>query len=812
METLLHLVARAFRQAVRGLAKHPAQDLAAMLILGLGLGLTAASESIVYGLYYRPLPFPAPRRLVRVEELGDRTSGLSAVPYEDFRAWSEGQTAFEGLVGWYPVAVAARAAAGSGDLYSAAYATPNLFRVLGARPILGRSFEAGDALAGSAPVVILGDAVWRSVFGADVQVVGRPVWVYGKRFTVVGVMAPGFRFPAAQKLWLPLTPAAQQEMSGFRLQVFGRLKAGVSADRAAAELRTILLHRPAWGGAERARIRTVVSPYMDRYVDAEMRSTHFHMLAGVLGLLLIACANVASLLLARAVPRAPEFAVRSALGATRRRLFAEVLAEPLLLAGGGALLAAAIAYLVTRFYAVHHEAARFAWEVVRFDAQSLAFILTAALASALLAGSLPALLASGSRDLRSSLEEASPGRPGGRLGRLLPWLVMVQVTLSCGLLIATGLTVKSVRNVLAVDSGFPTDHLLTADLSIYRTDRLSDEEGDRFMLEMARQAAALPGVRAAALARSLPIPRPGEADEPKPFSPDTLEPSAAETAKPSAFVEMVSPGYFEALGLRTVAGRTFTARDGEHGPGVAVVTETLARRVFGGAAALGHRVRFTQGWYEVVGVVSDSLLGGLGSDPHTAGVYLSLLQFPQFYSANCSLIVRTSGPPLEPVAELKRAAARANPDGQVVNVETMDERLAHASETYRMASLLFLLLGASAFAIMMAGIYGVTAFSAVSRRFEVSVRLAMGAQAREILYLLVRGEALPLVLGIVAGALLALSLSRYLRAVLFQVESWDPAVVGAVVAGTMLFGLLATVGTARRALAVAPAELLKRGG
>jgi putative ABC transport system permease protein len=797
-----------FRQAFRRLSHRPGPALVAVLTFGLGLGLTAASETIIYGLYDRPLPFSHSAQLVRVEEV-DGAPGpfdLSAVPADDFRAWSEGQSSFDGLIGWYPVAVGAVVPGSSLDRYSAAYTTPNFFAVLGVSPVLGRAFARADALRGSAPVVIIGDRVWREVFGGDGQVVGKSLWVSGKPHTVVGVTAPGFQFPAYQHLWLPLTPDARQEVGGLPLQVLGRLRSGVSAGQAAAELRAILLRGTARRSGDRGRLRARVYPFVEGYVDGQLRTAHRKMFAGVLGLLLICCTNVASLLLASTIPRAGELAVRSALGARRRQVFVALLAEPLLLASGGAVLAAAIAWLIVRSYNWAHEPSRAAWEAVRFDGQSVSFIVVAAAIAALLAGTLPALAASAPADPRTSLQEGSIGGLNRRPWRVLRLLLVAQVALSCGLLVATGLTVKSLLNLLTIDFGFPTDRLLTAGISLYRSQQLPEPEGDRLMLEVVRRAAALPGIHAAALAESLP----GFADEPRSFTPDTLEPSAA--ARPQAFVEKVSPEYFEALGLRCLAGRTFSALDGPNGARVAVVTETLARRFFAGAEVVGHRIRFTRGWYDVVGVVADSVMGGLVGEAHPPGVYLSLLQFPESFATNCRLILRTSGPPLAPIAGLKKAVAAVSPDALLYEVQSLDLFLARQARTYRLASLLFAALGASAFAIVMAGIYGITAFSTAGRRFEVGVRMAVGARAPQIVFLLVAAEALPILIGVAGGLLLALSLSGTLRGVLFKVEGWDSAVAAIVVAGIVVSGVLAGLVPARRALSVSPTELLKRGG
>jgi putative ABC transport system permease protein len=616
--------------AFRRLRRHPIRTVSAIAIIGLGLGLTATSESILYGLYHRPLPLPQAERLLQIQET-DVTSAapsaathrLESVPYDHYLVWVEGQRSFDDLSAWYPVGVAGRPEHGVTQRYSTSYLTPNTFRALGVNPEIGRTFVEADALAGSEPVVLISDEIWATAFGHDPKVLGEGFWVSGQRFTIVGVMPSGFRFPAAQRLWLPLTRVAQKEMEGLPLQVFGRLKAGVSAAAARAELQGMTDRLPKPTGPLRARV--TVSPYAAAYVDAQAEGVHYRMFVGVVGLLLIACVDVASLLLARACTRVPEFATRLALGASRRRLFAESFTEPAILCLLGSLLAAFGTYIATEIYASHYAATRFAWELVRFDSQTVLFTLAAAGACVLLAGTAPAMLASRSR-LTSSRREIV-GRTGGVLtsARVLGWLLTIQVTLSVGLLIATGASVRSWIAVSNVDPGFDADRLLTGNLSLYHTRQIDPEKASLLLSAVIARAGALPGVRSVAYADSLPIRSGSLPAEPV----ETAAANRRELAptRSSAVVRTVSESYFSTLGLPLLNGRTFTPGDTPTSPQVALVTRSLASALFANGNAVGQRLRLTTGFfrgdYEVVGIAADSILGDLGDSPAGPGIYLA---------------------------------------------------------------------------------------------------------------------------------------------------------------------------------------------
>lgn len=787
-------ISAALRHGLRRLWRYPAHSALAVWTLGLGIGLTTAMYAIVDGTFLRGLPFADADRIVLCQRMA--ADGRTPVPLHvrDFLALREGQTSFDVLTAWVGYRLNLSGGGVAAEPLNAGYATADLFRLTGAQPALGRAIQPEDERPGAPRVVLLSDDLWHQRFGGDPGVIGKSVRVSGDPATIIGVMPPRFRFPLNQYFWLPLR-LDEAERDQDSLQVIGRLRAGVSLERAAAEMRTLGDRLPVRDRrAEGPRVR--VSPFLEGYVDQELRSRHWLMLGAVFGVLLIACVNVAHLLLVRAVERTPEIAVRSALGAGRRSVAWELLAESLVLAAAGGIvgLGVARAALALHRHLLGDEIPSF-WVDVRLDARIFLFACGLSLLAGVLAGLVPAFQAWRS-DPGEILKDRSRGATGLRLGRFGRALAVAEIALSCGLLIPTGLTVESLVRLARLDPGFPVDEVLTAQISIYGTGHDEEAALRRYYGELKGRVASLPGARAVAFASSLPI---GGRSRGADFVAEgsRLPPVAARRAS-------VSPEYFGIFGLRPLEGRIFAAGDGP----VTVVSRGFAERAFPGESAVGRRIHDSAKapWVTIVGVVPDLSMGGFGEGESPEEVYLSWDQDP--FPSGC-LVVRTAVSPTALAAAIRRQAVAVDPEVPVWAFETMRERIGDRAEPFTRAGALFGLFGAVGLFLAALGLYGVMSFAVARRTREIGVRLALGARAADVRRLVLRAGLIQIARGTVLGIGLAAALSRLLAASLYQVKPWDPLAFLLAPLVLAAAGLLACLLPARRAARVDPMESLR---
>ncbi len=793
------------RSSFRRLWKYPALSAVAVLTLALGIGLTTAMYAIVEGTFLRGLPFADADRIVRVERVAADGTPAAAFTAADVRLLRDGQASCDAFASWVGFRLNLGVPGASSESYNAGYATADLFRMTGVQPVLGRAFRSEDERPGAPAVVVLSGELWHQRFGGDPGVLGRVVRISGNPATVVGVMPPGFRFPLNQYFWQPLR-LDLAERQNYPLQVVARLRKGVSPPQAGAEFRALGGRLPVPpGGAPGFHVRIV--PFVEAYVDRELRSRQWLMLGAIFGVLLIACVNVAHLLLARAVDRTPEMAVRSALGAGRWRVASELLAESLVLAAAGGLAGLGIARGAIALYRrlMGNDLVSF-WVDIRLDLPVFLFALGLTLLAALVAGALPALHAARS-DPGEILKDQSRGSTGLRLGRSSRLLAVAEIALSCGLLVPTGLTVKSLAKLARLDLGFPADRVLTAGVSMDGPAYDGEASRRRYFEELGRRLTGLPGVRTVAFASVLPLERLVAPTQPVTLE-DRLE-KEADAGRPGARWSSVSPQYFQLFGLWLLAGRLFSAADREGAPPVAVVSHGFAERFFPGRSPLGKRLR-TGGadhpWRTIVGVVQDLALGGLDGDPSQPAMYFPWDQVPVWGGA---VAIRTVGPPAELTAALRRQAAAVDPDVPLAGVATLDEVLRGVAEPYTRAGALFGLLGGCALLLAAVGLYGVMAFAVARRTREIGVRMALGARAADVRRLVLRSGLAQLGVGVALGLFLAAALARLLAVSLFQVRPWDPAVFVLAPAVLIAAGLLACLLPAARAARVDPMESLR---
>ena len=795
------------RFSVRSLRRSPALSAVSILALALGIGLTTAMYSIVHGAL-ADLPIEGADRVMHLER-NQPSEGIDSmeVTIHDFLDWRERQTSFEELAGFYTGTANVAGDDAQPERYEGAFLSANAFEVLRARPELGRTFQPGEDSPAAPAVVILGHDLWRNRFRGDPEILGRAVRINGEAMTVVGVMPEGFRFPILQDLWLPLRldTATLKRGEGLTLEVYGRLRPSATLESARTELQGIAEQLAAAYPETNEGIGAVVKPYTLEYIGEEAVALLYTMLVAVLGVLLIACANVANLLLARTALRSREVAVRTTLGAGRVRVVVGVLAEALVLAAAGAVLGLGLAAVgIGLFERALTQTDPPYWLTFGIDFQVAGFVVAATLLATLLSGLLPALQASGSR-VGEVLKDESRGASSFRLGRLARALVVAEIALACGLLVATGLMIKSVVHLRTTDYGFPVEGVFTARIGLFESDYPEAEERVRFFEGLQEALEARPEVRSVGLTSALPILGTGRnrfAVAGEAYERDQDLPLTREVT--------VSPGLFETFEVRPLDGRLFSRFDRRGAQPVAIVNRPFAERFFPGESAVGQRIRLggletEEPWRTIVGVVPDMALGGPeNEDPE--GVYLPLAQGePRFIS----VVARAEGEPMALAPPVREAVAGLDPYLPIYFVQTLEQAIKREMWFVDIFGAIFAVFGLAGLVLAVVGLYGVMAFSVQRRTQEVGIRMALGADGRNIFALLVRQGAVQLAIGTAAGVGLALALARGIRILLYRVEPWDPSIFAVIVAVILVTGFAATLLPARRAVAVHPAVALR---
>ncbi|HEY7479769.1 MAG TPA: ABC transporter permease [Gemmatimonadales bacterium] len=796
------------RFGFRMIAKNRGLATIAVTAFALGIGLTTITFSIVYGALIKGLPFPQPQQLLHLEESrpehGVESRGVSIADFADWRAQ---QTGFEDLSG-FTVGTANLAMAGEKpERYSAAYTTASMFELVRVGPHIGRGFSSADDVPGAPQVALLSEVLWRNRFGGDPGVIGRAIRLNGEPTTIVGVMPRGFRFPLLQDLWVNLRPDpnATPRGQGRLLEVFGRLKPGMSREGAGANLAAIAGRLgEAYPETNRGMV-PILKPYTEEFVGREVSTMLYTMLAGVFGVLLIACANVANLLLARTALRAKEVAIRTALGASRMRLVLQLLSETVVMAAVGAVLGLVIAAAgIQMFNNAMVNARPPFWIDIRLHPPVLFFSLALALAAAVAAGLVPALQASGSR-MYDVLKDESRAGAGFRLGRFSKGLVLAEIVLSCALLVAAGLMIKSVVKLRNVDFGFASTQVFTAEIALFESATPDTAARVGFLEELLPRLSAIPGVHAAAIASTIP----GEDGN---FDYVAIEGRAyaAEQDYPGIRYSAVSPRFFDIFNARPVQGRVIEASDRLGTLPVAVVNASFARTHFPGVSPIGRRIRFGRAdskepWRTIVGMVPDRNMDGVENE-EPEGLYVPLSQRPEQF---LSLVATADGNPMRLTAQVAGAVAQLDPDLPVFNILSHAELVSRRTWYYRVFGTLFMVAGSVALFLAAIGLYGVMAFSVNRRRHEFGVRMALGASAQTILRLVLRQGLLQLVLGIALGLGVGMLLGRGLQLVLFGVNPSDGQVYAGIVVVLGLTGLSACLVPARRATRIEPLTALR---
>jgi predicted permease len=795
------------------LLKHPGVSGLAVFALGFGIGLPAVMFSIVYGGMMRPLPYGNGDRILSVGWVDPAVdSEVLGIPPHDYLDWSAQQTSFEQLAGYYEGTVNVRWE-DEPERFDGAFVSHNLFSALGIEPQIGRLFLPEDDVFGAAGTVVLSHDVWMERFDGDRDVIGRVVGVNGAPTAIIGVMPEGFSFPTTQRVWVPLRVDVLGEPrgSGFPLTVFGPLREGASRDAAMVELSGIMARLAAEYPETNERMLTpAIMPLQERFVGPEGKAMLYTMMATVSLVLLIACANVANLLLARAAARTREVGIRTAIGASRARVIRQMLLEAFAIAAVAAVIGAGIAWLgVTSFARAIVVAEPPTWMVFEVDAPILAFIALGAVVSALIAGGIPALKASGA-DVSSVLKDESRGTSSLRIGRLSRVLVIGQIAMSLGLLVSAGLMTKSIATLRMYDYPFETDAVFTARLGLFPADFPDTLSRRAFYRDLEARLREIPDARFVALANVLPGIAGGGTFV-------TIEGasyagSTEDSDYPRAEWGVAGPGYFATLGVDVLRGRDFDARDDASAEPVAIVNQTFVDRHFAGESPLGRRLRTgaagsEEPWRTIVGVVPDLHMQGMeDTRADQAGYYIPIEQGDAQFM---SILARGPTQPMALTEAVRDAAMSVHADTPLYFVETLQSRIDGTTWIFNIFGSLFLAFGAVALFLASIGLYGVMAFTVARRTPEVGIRLALGATRGEVLSLVMRQGLGQVAVGLLLGSGVGVIASRGLALILFEVSPYDPIVFVGIALVLAATGALATLVPARRASKADPAIALR---
>ena len=805
--------AQDIRYGLRMLRKSPGFTTVAVLMLALGIGANTAISSIVDAVLLRSFPYPDPNQLVLLFRVPlQRPDALSSLSYRDFTVCREHNRVFSEMAGnaFHDLTLTG---AGEPSVVNAAAVTPEIFRLLNAKPLLGRTLLPEDGKQGAAPVAVLNENLWRSRFGSNPALIGQSIALDMRSFTVVGILPASFRYPDGaprQHVWIPVAQdplfGPLMERPGTPLLAgIGRLKPGVSLTQAQSEMRTLAARLAKEFPAQDSGLTIRIEPYR-QFVVGNVKSALLILLGAVGLVLLIACANIANLLLSRATSRGREIAVRIALGAGRTRIVRQLLTESALLGllGGlaGVLLAAFSVWSLRPF--LPPELMQIG--SIHVGGPVLAFALLLSLSAALIFGLAPALIATPS-NLQANIKEGGE-RTGQRHGRRVRNLLAItEISLATVLLVAGGLLLRSFVLVTSVNPGFDPQNVIRAEVSLPQFQYSRAPQWTAFSNSLLARLHAQPGLQDSALAAPLPMDRQGQASfEFTIVGNPALPPGKSTTADYAT----VSPGYFHVMRIPLLRGRLFSEQDVPSSPNVAIISETLARRYFPNQDPIGRRMRF--GFppngnlsREIVGVVGDVRDEALSKKPGPM-MYVPFAQAPLYGG---EVVVRTPLNASSVAAGIRQAVHSIDKSLPVTDLESFPDALGASLTQERFRT--FLLGSFSGIALLLAavGIFGVISYSASQRTCEIAIRIAVGAHQRDVLQLILGQGAKLALLGLSAGVVAALLLTRLMSSLLYGVSATDPLTFAAVSIVLFSVAVIACYIPARRAVRVDPMATLR---
>ncbi|HET7456637.1 MAG TPA: ABC transporter permease [Gemmatimonadaceae bacterium] len=804
MPSILHDL----RLAVRRLLRAPAFTIAAALCVALGVGANTAMFSVINAVLLKPLAFREPGRLVVVHEtLQPKLDAHGMVSPANFLDWRGANHSFSEMAAYWDTKAVVKGADGDPEELPAQATTASLFPMLGVQPAVGRAFTADEDVPGAADRVVIGHDVWQRYFAGNRDAIGKSLLINGRSREIVGVMPAGFGIPGSKaQLWLPfrLDPTADyRKHNGRFMRVVARLRPGTTLDAARRDMAVVARDLEARNPSFNSKWGTYIIPLDEQVVGGARRA--LLVLGGVVAfVLLIACANVASLQLTRAAARQREVAVQSALGATAWRVARELVTESVVLAAVGGVAGVVLAVWATSAIVRLAPGSIPRASEIAVDGRTLGFAALLSVVTGLVFGALPALRAARS-DVYGALREGDRNAAhGGRAAQTA--IVATQIALSLTLLIGAGLMMRSFMRLRNVNPGFNAENVLTLRVSMggptYR-DTLRQIATNE---EIARRIAAMPGVRAASAINWLPFGGPGSVTAAWPMT----KPKPAPGEEPAAEISVVAPDYFRTMQIPVVAGATLTGRERIDGPKQIVVNRALAKEYFGDANPVGKHVGVMWGEpdmdAEIVGVVGDVKQGGLDSLSRP-NIYFSLSQFP--WSTMTYVVRAEGGDPMRLVPAVRNEVRAVDPNLPVADVRPMEAVVGETVAQRRLTMALLASFAGLALVLAAVGTYGVVSYSVAQRTREFGIRIALGGAAHDVLAGVMRHALVVAAIGIGAGLVGALLLTRVLSGLLFEVSATDPVVFVSI---ALLLGMVAMVASwlpARRAARVDPMVALR---
>ena len=792
--------------SLRVLLKNYAFTIVVILTLALGIGANTAIFSFANGILLRPLPYPQSDRLAVVDETAlKRGVDSMGISFPNFLDWREQNTVFEDIGVYFGGSRFALSGAGEPVVINGSRISQGLFEILRVSPQLGRTFTADEDRPEQDAVVILGYDLWQKNFGGDPGIIGQRIVLSNRARTVIGVMPRGFRFPDIADLWVPLALTPQRfTRTDHGLEGIARLRDGVTIAAAQAEMHNIAARieqqNPVTNEGLGVKVKSLHETLTGDYREALL------ILLGVVGcVLLVACVNVANLMLARATARQKEFALRAALGASRWRIVRQVMVESLLLAVIGGALGFVLSLWALRLLIKAIPIQLPFWMNFGVDLRVLGFTLGITLLTGLIFGAIPALQTS-RVDLNDTLKEGGRGSIGFR-ARSRNLLVVTEIALSLVLLVGAGLMIRSFLRLRNVNIGLEAHNVITATVALPGAKYRTDEQRATFFKELTERVRTVPGVEAASATGTLPL---GGNNWGRSLTVENF-PVLSVGQAPVIQHTVVTPGYFRTMGITLLAGRDFTDADITGAPPVTIIDERLAREYWPNESAIGKRVRFgppedNEPWHTIVGVVSTVRHQRVQEDTRKS-VYLP---HQQVATNGLSLVARTaSSNPQDVVSAIRREVARIDPDQPLSDILTMEQVVAESIWQPRLYAMLFAIFAGGALLLAMIGIYGVMAFLVQTRTHEIGVRMALGASARDVFKLIVgRGMKLTTV-GVAVGVGVAIALTRLMHGLLFNTSTTDPITFIAISALLSLAAFLACYIPARRAAKTDPLIALR---
>lgn len=813
METIFQDI----RYALRQMVKNPSFALVAVITLALGIGANTAIFSVVNGVLLRPLPFHDPTHLVRIWHVPPQQSfpgmtqfAVSAANYVD---WEHDNHVFDTMA-IYSYRFFTLTGSGKPEQIMACAVSPKFFDVLGVAPLIGRSLLPEENQPGRSNVVMLSYRFWQERFGANRDIVGHNVTIDGRNFEIAGVMPPSFRYPDTVQMWTPMAWTDQERAvrGEHHYVVIARLKPGISVDAAQAEMNTISSRLQQLYPADDKGWGAVVVPLHQDMVS-DVRPAMLVLLGAVACVLLIACVNVANLILARAFSRQKEIAIRTALGASSARVLRQVLTESVILAVAGGALGLALAPIGIRLIMAFLAGKVPASVEVGLDGGVLAFTAAISLLTGILAGILPGLRLA-QKNVSQTLKEGlgrTDAESGGNKTRSA--LVVAEFALSLVLLMAAGLMIRSFQRLHEVNPGFDSQGVLTAQVGVSEKDFATPSDQVRFFDQVLQQVRSLPGVQAAGVADDIPMDN-GGSHQPIAIDGRPLLPMSEQ---PEVDVRLISPGYMSALHIPVLRGRDLDENDIAGRPGAVLISESMAREFWPGENAIGKHLTLT--FFpgvsrEIVGIVGDVKLDGLDQTRPATALYMPLGQLTEastggWRSFPMNLVVRTATNPAGASSSVEAAVHRVNQNIPILQVATMQDVVATSLSQPRFNTLLLGIFAGLALLLAAVGIYSVLSYSVKRRVTEIGIRMALGARIGDVLRMIVY-EGMKLALfGVVIGAVAALAFGRVMSSLIYAVRPGDPLTFVAVTFVLAAVAFLASAIPAYRAARVDPMKALR---